>query len=136
MYVANGFKAAQRNKPKNDSEMTAGVGKMPSQTVTNRSELKALGERMGWSVRPLTMAEIRGGMSGQELIWHETLNADNYKRAMELPVQIAEGKDIENKRKAKKWWDETANTDSDETRTHLAEFKKFLDHYPQYKRAP
>src|SRR5258708_61773 len=98
MYVANAHKQTKHDKPKNDSPMSAGVGKLPSQTVTNKSELKVLGDRMGWKVRPLTAAEIRGGMSGQELIWHELMNADNYKAAF-----TAEGNQRSNKQNMVGW---------------------------------
>src|SRR5713101_9213046 len=84
MYVANAWKQTKRSNPRDDSPLSAGVGKLPSQTVTNKSELKVLGDRMGWTVRPLTAAEIRGGMSGQEQIWHELMNSENYKAAFTI----------------------------------------------------
>jgi len=80
MYVANAHKQSKRSKSQ-DSPVSAGVGKLPGQTVTNKTELKELGERMGWKVRPLTEREIRGSMSAQEVVWHEVWNSDNYKAA-------------------------------------------------------
>src|SRR5882757_7245250 len=97
-YVSNAWKQTQRSKPKNDSPVSAGVGKLPSQTVTNKRELKELGERRGWKIRPLTENEIKGGMSGQELIWHETFSPAEVEKALSFS---AIGKHNES---AKKQW--------------------------------
>ncbi len=107
---------------------TAGAAKISSVTARSKSELKELGERMGWKPRPLTMQEIRE-MSSQELLWHEAFN-ENYQRALELPAKLAEGKEIDSRWKAHRFWNDTASPE--EYKTLLNEFKKFLGHYPQY----
>src|SRR5260370_2392714 len=75
------------------------------------------------------MADINA-MSSQELLWHEAFN-ENYQRALELPAKLAEGKEIDSQWKAHRFWNDTASPE--EYKTLLNEFKKFLDHYSQYR---
>src|SRR5216683_5409264 len=133
MYVSNAYKAGQRSKPKNDSPMSAGVGKLPSQTVTNKSELKVLGDRMGWTVRPLTAAEIRGGMSGQELIWHETFNADNCKAAFTVEENKRNNKANMVGWNAKRMWEGRAT--EEESQKAFAAGDRFASNFSQFVRS-
>jgi hypothetical protein len=109
---------------------TAGAAKVSSVTARSKSELKELGDRMGWAPRKLSMAEIRE-LSSQELLWREQFDAENLKAALELPARLAQGKEIDSQWKAHRFWNDTASPE--EYKTLLNEFKKFLDHYPQYR---
>ena len=132
MYVSNAHKT-RRSKPKEDSPATAGVGKMPAQTVTNKKELKELGERMGWKVRPLTEKEIRGEMSGQELIWHETFSPDKVEKALALADKNKQYDEAFEQWKVKAFWDGSTTSSPEERKLLKAEFQKFVDAYPQYR---
>ncbi len=123
MYNAFIATRLRRNKNVGDSPATAGASKVATVTARSKSELKELGERMRWSARKLTMADINA-MSSQELLWHEAFN-ENYQRALELPAKLAE------QWKAHRFWNDTASPE--EYKTLLNEFKKFLDHYSQYR---
>src|SRR5260370_28754198 len=132
-YVSNAYKAGQRSKQKEDSPMSAGVGKMPSQTVTNKSELKVLGDRMGWTVRPLTAAEIRGGMSGQEQIWHELMNSENYKAAFTVEENQRNNKQNMIGWNAKRMWDGKAT--EEESQKAFAAGDRFASNFSQFVRS-
>src|SRR5712692_5046856 len=58
----------------------AGASKVSAVTARSKSELQALGEKLGYTACPLTMADIRA-MSSQEMLWHESENSENYKAA-------------------------------------------------------
>ena len=59
-----------------------GSAKVPRVGV-NKSDLEALAEEHGWTVRPLTFKDVQA-MSSSELRWHEVWNAEALKRAFEL----------------------------------------------------
>src|SRR5260370_36751684 len=132
MYVANAYKAGQRSKPQNDSPLSAGVGKLPSQTVTNKSELKVLGDPVGWTGRPLTAAEIRGGMSGQEQIWHELMSSENYKAAFTVEENQRNNKQNMIGWNAKRMWDRKAT--EEESQKAFAAGDRFASNYAQFIR--
>lgn len=132
-YVSNAWKQTKRGGPKNDSPITAGVGKLPAQTVTNKSELKELGERMGWKVRPLTEKEIKGGMSGQELIWHETFSPSEVEKALSWSAIGKHNDDAKKQWAAKRIWEDRATPE--ETQAAINEVAKFTSTYPQFRGA-
>lgn len=80
----NGFIATntrlKKNKTAKDSPSTAGMAKAPSGGLKGREELKNLGEQYGWSVRELSLREIRQ-MSADETLWHEVFNRENFDSA-------------------------------------------------------
>jgi hypothetical protein len=132
MYVANAHKQTKRSS-KDDSPTTAGVGKLPSQTITNKSELKVLGDRMGWTVRPLTENEIRGSMSAQESIWHETWNSDNYKAAFTVEENKRDNKANMAGWNNKRMWSGKAT--EDESQKAFAAGDRFASSYSQFIRS-
>ncbi len=83
----NGFIATntrlKKNKTAKDSPSTAGMAKAPTGGLKGREELKSLGERMDWTVREVSMREIRQ-MSADETLWHEAFNKENWDRAFTL----------------------------------------------------
>lgn len=90
---------------------------------------------MQWTPGPRTMSEIRE-MSSQRVLWEEAWNTEHYNAALALPEKTKAHKDIDSQWKAKKFWDADTTGGSvtpDEYKGLTAEFKKFLDHYPQYK---
>lgn len=129
MYVANAHKQSKRI-PKNDSPATAGVGKLPAQTVTNRAELKALGERMGWKARPLTEKEIKGGMSGQELIWHETYSPAEVEKALSSVDEY--NREVRHRQSVKKLWDQDTQATPEEAAKIWQALQRFKQTYPQF----
>lgn len=135
MYVANAHKRTKYSKSKDDSPATAGVGKMQAQAVTNKKELKELGERMCWKVRPLTEKEIRGEMGGQELIWHETFSPDEVEKALALTEKNKQYDATLEQGRALRFWHNVINLNSDEQTAFRAEFQKFVDTYPQFRGA-
>jgi hypothetical protein len=50
-----------------------------------KHELQVLAKQFGWKVRPLTLAEINGAMTSDEMAWHEVFNAANFTKAFEPP---------------------------------------------------
>src|SRR5713226_1735736 len=133
MYVSNAWKQTKRSNPRDDSPLSAGVGKLPSQTVTNKSELKVLGDRMGWTVRPLTAAEIRGGMSGQEQILHELMNSENYKAAFTVEENQRNNKQNMIGWNAKRMWEGRAT--EEESQKAFAAGDRFASNYSQFIRS-
>ena len=49
--------------------------------LKNREELKALAQRNGWTVRKLTLAEVRA-MNPDHILYHETFNRENLEAAL------------------------------------------------------
>lgn len=49
--------------------------------LKNREELKALAQRNGWTVRKLTLAEVRA-MNPDQILYHETFNRENLEAAL------------------------------------------------------
>ncbi len=87
MPVFNAYEATnprlKKSKPFNDGA-TAGTAKVSSSRGgKSREELKALGERMGWSVRELSMREIQQ-MSADETLWQGEFNKEGFDRAFTL----------------------------------------------------
>src|SRR6266446_1072971 len=113
---------------------TAGAAKTVSISARSKSELKEWGERMNLTPGPRTQSEIRG-MSSQQVLWEEAWNGEEYNKALALPDKIKAHKDIDSQWKAKKFWDadSTEGATPDEYKALTADFKKFIDTYPQYK---
>jgi len=87
MAVFNAYEATnprlKKSKPFNDGA-TAGTAKVSSSRGgKSREELKALGERHGWSVRELSMREIQQ-MSADETLWQGEFNKEEFDRAFTL----------------------------------------------------
>ena len=87
MPVFNAYEATnprlKKSKPFNDGA-TAGTAKVSSSRGgKSREELKALGERMGWSVRELSMREIQQ-MSADETLWQSEFNKEEFDSAFTL----------------------------------------------------
>jgi hypothetical protein len=122
-----------RRKDSGQESGTAGAGKVPRVGV-NKSDLEAQGAQHGWTARPLTHKEVLA-MSSSEIRWHEQFNKQNLDKALAEPGKIKAHKDIDSQWKATKFWDDTTgiSVTPDEYETLIAEFKKFIDHYPQYK---
>jgi hypothetical protein len=132
MYVANGFKAGQRSKQQNDSPVSAGVGKLPGKTVTNKKELAELGERMGWKARPLTEKEIKGEMSGQELIWHETFSPAEVEKALSFAAIGKHSDDAKKQVATKRMW--AGQATKEESDKAFAAGDRFASNYSQFVR--
>src|SRR5260370_20603907 len=83
MAVFNAYEATNprlKKKPFNDG-VTAGTAKVSSSRGgKSREELKALGERHGWSVRELSMREIQQ-MSADETLWQGEFKQENFDSA-------------------------------------------------------
>ena len=73
-YLATRQKA---RKQREDSPATAGMPKSPAGGPKSREELKAMGERNGWTARKLSMRDVNT-MSADETLWHETFNKGNF----------------------------------------------------------
>jgi len=59
------------------------MGKVSAGGSKGREELKALGERMGWTApREISMREIKA-MSADQVLWEETFNTEAFKAAFE-----------------------------------------------------
>jgi len=87
MPVFNAYEATnprlKKSKPFNDGA-TAGAAKVSSSRGgKSREELKALGERMGWIVREVSMREIQQ-MSADETLWQGEFNKEEFDRAFTL----------------------------------------------------
>ncbi len=87
MAVFNAYEATnprlKKSKPFNDGA-TAGTAKVSSSRGgKSREELKALGERHGWSVRELSMREIQQ-MSADETLWQSEFNKESFDQAFTL----------------------------------------------------
>jgi len=87
MTVFNAYEATnprlKKSKPFNDGA-TAGAAKVSSSRGgKSREELKALGERMGWIVREVSMREIQQ-MSADETLWQGEFNKEEFDRAFTL----------------------------------------------------
>src|SRR6266478_10070342 len=87
MPVFNAYEATnprlKKSKPFNDGA-TAGTAKVSSSRGgKSREELKALGERHGWSARELSMREIQQ-MSADETLWQGEFNKEGFDRAFTL----------------------------------------------------
>jgi hypothetical protein len=115
---------------------TAGAAKISTVTARSKSELRELGEKMGWAPGPRTMEEINA-MSSQQVLWEEAWNGEEYTKALALPEKIKAHKDIDSQWKAKKFWDADAtggdSVSPEEYKALAGGFKKFIEHYPQYK---
>src|SRR5258706_1205177 len=121
-------------RQKDDSPATAGTGGKVPRVGVNRSDLEAQGVEQGWTVGPVTPEQVKE-MSSAALRWHEQFNKENLNRALAEPGDIKARKDIDSQWKAKRFWDDTAGTSvtPDEYKVLTTEFKKFIDHYPQFK---
>jgi hypothetical protein len=123
-----------RRHKKDDSPSTAGAGKVSAITARSKSELKELGERMGWTPRPLSMQEIHA-MPSQQLLWEEAWNSDNYQRALELPGVIAENKKNMAAWDAKSLWDDQTQSTPQQAQAALDAIERFTASYPQFIRS-
>jgi hypothetical protein len=82
-------------------------------TARSKSELKELGERMGWTPGPRTMAEINS-MSSQQCLWEEAFNSEQYERALTLPGIAQERKGIDRQWAVRRMWEGKATPDENE----------------------
>jgi hypothetical protein len=131
----NAFEATTRLKGKPGANSTAGVAKTSTVTARSKSELRELGERMGWTPRKMTMAEVRK-LSSQEFLWREQFDAENLNAALELPAKLAEGREIDKQWGAKHFWDKYWNTQNhaspEEAKQTLVLLDQFTSAYPQF----
>jgi hypothetical protein len=87
---------------------------------------------MGWKVRALTEKEIRGGMSGQELIWHQTFSPAAVEQALTLPAEIASNEKNQAALEVRKKWNKEMPVTDDEKKKMADVAKQFLRLYPQF----
>ena len=122
-----------RKKEATDSPATAGAAKVATVTARSKSELKELGERMGWTPRKLTAAEIRGEMSGQEMLWHEAWNSDNYRAAFTIEENQKNNKQNMVGWNAKRMWEGRAT--EEESQKAFAAGDRFASNFSQFVRS-
>lgn len=128
-YLATRQKA---RKQREDSPSTAGMAKTPSGGPKSREELKAMGERNGWSARELSMRDINA-MSADETLWHETFNKGNFDRAFTL----AENQPLDKERmpildSRRMWSGRATPEDAEKARTAG---DQFATRFPQFERS-
>jgi hypothetical protein len=131
MYVANAYKRTQRSKS-DDSPVTAGSSGRVPRVGVNKSDLEAQGTEHGWTARPLTYNEVTE-MPSSELHWHEQFNKENLDKALALPEKnraydaaVAQGQ-------ALRFWANAINRSPEECKALTADFKNFVETYPQYR---
>jgi hypothetical protein len=94
----------KKSKPFNEGA-TAGTAKVSSRGGKSREELKALGDRNGWTVRELSMREICQQMSADEVVWHEVFNKENFDKAVERDAVAGERKNIDAQWAVRRMWE-------------------------------
>lgn len=80
MYNAYFATCQKARKQEKGAPATAGMAKTPGGGLKGREELKALGERNGWTARELSLRDVNA-ISADETLWHETFNKGNLERA-------------------------------------------------------
>jgi hypothetical protein len=131
MYVANAWKQTKRGKKDDSSAVNLGAPKTSGGFKTAQ-ELKAMGERYGWVAGPVSPDDVKA-WGADQLRWNELFNKEALEHALTLPERIKHGKEVDQQWQAKKFWDNAASIPPQEHKAMLTEFKKFVDHYPQYK---
>lgn len=111
-------------------ESTAGAP-IVSRGGKSREELKALGERNGWTARALKMSDIRRA-SSDEVLWHEAFNKENLEAAFEsakVVCEIRESSKLENTQRM--WRGKATEQESERARDMGEEFSR---RFPQFER--
>jgi len=126
----NVFESTHRFRGKTAKVSSAGTAKVATVTARSKSELKELGERLGWTPGPRTMAEINA-MSSQQCLWEENFNSEQYERALSLPGITKERKDIDHQRAAKKLWDDQTQPTPEQAAEIWKALENFKETYPQ-----
>ena len=86
-------KIAPKDRLKPVKDRNAAVEWRAHGGLKNREELKALAERNGWKVRPLTLAEVHA-MNPDQILYHETFNKKNLEAAFNEKQLKAESEKI------------------------------------------
>src|SRR5438552_1623093 len=132
MPAFNAFESTHRfTKTAKDSSSTAGAAKVATVTARSKSELKELGERMGWTAGPRTIAEINS-MSSQQSLWEEHFNSEQYDRALALPGLAKERKEINAQWAAKSLWDDKTQPTPEQAAEIVNALERFKEIYPQF----
>src|SRR6266478_6192922 len=98
--------------------------------MRSKSELESLAARNGWTVVPLTSAQIRR-MSSTEAEFHGTCNKKEFERACEEPKAKAASKANLKASKTQRMWADQATPE--EIQGSLEEVQIFCRMFPQFR---
>ena len=134
MYNAYLATRQKTRKPKADSPATAGMAKTPAGGAKSHEELKAIGERNGWTSRELSLREINA-MSADETLWHEMFNRENFDNAL----TCAENQRVNRERQAiwdiRKKWAGTVGVTPEEAQQTRRAGAAFAERFPTFERS-
>ncbi len=99
--------------------------------MPSKSELRALGERKGWSVRDISMREINA-MSADETLWHEAFNVTNWRAAFEREDAVRQNKQHMKVWDVRRAWRGQATEEEDRLARIAGE--QFAMRHPQFAR--
>jgi hypothetical protein len=81
--------------------------------MPSKSELKALGERKGWTAGEISVREIQHQMSAEEVLWHEAFNRENVDRAFERQRIAKHNREAMDQWAIKRMWQGKVTPDED-----------------------